>query len=87
MSGPQHQALEHFPASKAAHREAAFACALGVHPPQSGCYAFTQRCTTRLPAQAQEHILGSLQEDFARYLFDCCRPLQGRPLQRGALLI
>ncbi|CAK0753215.1 hypothetical protein CVIRNUC_002204 [Coccomyxa viridis] len=81
-SGPQHQALKHFPARKAAHREAAFACALGAHPPQSGCYAFTQRCTIGLPAQAQEQILGSLLEDFAWYLFDGCHPLQGR-LSRG----
>ena len=50
MSGPQHQALKHFPARQAAHREAAFACALGAHRPQSGCYAFTQRCTIGWPA-------------------------------------
>ena len=82
-SGPQHQALKHFPARKAAHREAAFACALGAHPPQSGCYAFAQRCMIGLPARAQEQILGSLQEDFAWYLFDRCHPPQGRLCRGG----
>ena len=83
MSGPQHQALWHFPASTAAYREAAFASALGAHPPQSGCYAFTQRCTIGLPAQAQEQIMGTLQENFAQYLFDRCHPPQGRPCRGG----